>query len=259
MKNPGQTPSQPLSIPLSVFAWTIVVFATVFLHLFSLAFVLPISLLLDGGTLRLMHGVAEVWARMILKASLVWRLKTEGRENVAAGRPYVIIANHQSLADIIVCLAGIPVHFKFLAKKELFSIPFLGWHLAVSGYIPIDRASHESGKQAILKARQWLRRGVSVLFFPEGTRSPDGEIRDFKAGAFKIAAEEKVEILPVVIDGTAQAIPKHSWRFNQGADFFISVGKPVNLAQIARGSVEAGRDAVHKEMAERLARIRTAK
>ena len=193
-----------------------------------------------------------------MASSPFWHLKVEGKENVAPGKTYVIVSNHQSLLDILIVLSGLPrhTHFKFLAKKELFPIPFLGWHMSLAGYIPLDRKSHESGKKAMLTARHWLRKGVSVIFFPEGTRSLDGEIHSFKVGAFKLAQEEDLEILPLVIDGTGDAVPKHSWMLEKTTRLFLSIGKPISLKNQASTSSDQTCEAIRQEMIERLARVR---
>ena len=244
-----------LSAPLSLLAWTAAIFFTIFFYLFGLFFVLPFSLLFDRGTRGLIHGVARIWACSIMAVNPVWRLKVEGRENIEPGRNYVLVANHQSLLDILVVLAGLPLHFKFMAKAELFSIPFIGWHMKLAGYIPLDRSSRESGRKAVFAAREWLRKGVSVLFFPEGTRSPDGQLHPFKMGAFKVAQEEKVPILPIVIDGTGEAVPKKSWSLKKKTNFFLLIGRPIRvdskdiLLEKICGEVREG-------MAKRLARIR---
>lgn len=240
---------------ISIVGWIVVFFATVFLDALGLLAVLPLSFLVDRGTRRLIHVIAVWWARVILRSTPLWSFQSEGLENVIKGKTYVIVANHQSLLDILVALAGIPAHFKFLAKKELFAIPFLGWHMTVAQYIPIDRSSRESGRKAVEQARKWLRCGVSALFFPEGTRSLDGQIHAFKAGAFKLAQEEQVDILPVVIDGTGDAVPKKSWILNKNTRFFISIGKPVRLKGDSE-ALEKGREAIHEEMKMRLAHIR---
>ena len=241
---------------MSITAWIVVLVFTVSHFLFSLFFVLPCSLLWDSGTRRLVHVVARNWARGILATSPVWRLDVEGVEHVKSGTPYVIVANHQSMIDILVALAGLPAHFKFIAKQELFSVPFIGWHMTLAGYIPLDRANRESGRRAVGSARQWLAKRVSVLFFPEGTRSPDGEIRDFKLGAFKIAAEEGMEILPIVIDGTGDALPKKSWRVAKTTRFILSIGRPLRMMKGEAGDIEKIKDRVRGEMIERLAAVR---
>ena len=245
-----------LSVILSLLAWLTAIFFTVVLYIFSLVFVLPVSLLVDHGSRRLIDWVSEIWGKAILATSLIWKLEVRGIENIRKDRHYVIVANHQSMLDILVVLAGLPHHFKFIAKKELFSIPFIGWHIALANYIPIDRSSPESGKRAILAARHQLERGTSVLFFPEGTRSPDGEIKAFKTGAFKIARETGTEILPLVICGTGAAVPKHSWKIKKTSHFFLSVGKPAAVRGKNFEDLEKEKEEIRRSMIRRLAEIR---
>lgn len=202
-----------------------------------------------------MHWVCKVWAYLIIASCPVWNVSIEGLENIKKGKNYVIVANHQSMVDIFVLLPWIPSHFKFMAKKELFSVPFMGWSMFFASYIPIDRASHESGKNAILKSIQWIKRGVSILFFPEGTRSLDGQIKDFKLGAFKLALETDTEILPVIIDGTSDAIPKKGRLLQASPRFWISIGKPI----APKGETTELKDAVRERMILYLADLRRRK
>lgn len=246
-----------LSIPLSLAAWPVIAIFTILCNGLGVIFLWPFSLFLDGGKKRLMHCVAHFWGQGLVAMNPLWRVRTEGLHHVVPGRHYVIVANHQSLLDILVVLCGLKTHFKFMAKKELFSIPFLGWHLAMAGYIPLDRGNRESGREAILRAKDWIGRGVSVLLFPEGTRSRDGRIHEFKPGAFKIARDTGVDILPVVIDGTGAAIPKNSWKLERRTDFILSVGAPVSIADVdTAGGLDQVRQSVHREMVERLERLR---
>ncbi|MFA5391553.1 MAG: lysophospholipid acyltransferase family protein, partial [Candidatus Omnitrophota bacterium] len=172
---------------------------------------------------------------------------------------YIIVANHQSLLDILAVCAALPINFKFLAKRELFQIPLMGWAMASAGYIPVDRASHKSGREAMMRITRVLEEGVSVLLFPEGTRSPDGKIRAFKMGAFKLALDNKVEILPVVVDGTGQALPKKSWLVKKKSTFIVSIGKPVPIENAGDGSMEEVKEKIRHEMTARLARLRHGK
>jgi len=247
------------SLFYSIFMWGGTVFLTLFFALLDLLIAFPLSLLFDRGTRRLVHQNSIRWARAIIGFSLIWRLVVTGREHLQKGKHYLIVANHQSLLDILMVCAALPLNFKFLAKRELFQIPFMGWGMASAGYIPVDRASHKSGRDAMHRITRVLKRGVSVLLFPEGTRSPDGKIQAFKMGAFKLARDNKVEILPVVIDGTGQALPKKSLLIKKKSTFIVSIGKPVSLEDFADNSVEKTKEKIRHEMIARLARIRHGK
>jgi 1-acyl-sn-glycerol-3-phosphate acyltransferase len=134
-----------------------------------------------------------------------WRLRIEG--TWPAGGPFVVVANHQSILDILL-LSRAPREMKWIAKEELFRIPWVGWMLRMSGDIPIRRGDPESGGEALARAREYLARGMSVMLFPEGTRSKTGKLLPFKSGAFRLAAETGVPVLPVAVHGTARGMPK---------------------------------------------------
>jgi 1-acyl-sn-glycerol-3-phosphate acyltransferase len=134
-----------------------------------------------------------------------WRLGVEGAW--PAGGPFVVVANHQSILDILL-LSRMPREMKWVAKEELFRIPWVGTMLRMSGDIPIRRGDAESGGEALARARQYLGRGMSVMIFPEGTRSKTGTLLPFKSGAFRLAIDAGVPVLPVAVYGTARGMPK---------------------------------------------------
>lgn len=239
---------------LSFWGWTLAAFFTVFYQMTGLILVMPLTLIFNRKTRSWMHAVSVMWGRSILICNPFWRLRVEGREHIQPGKHYVIVANHQSMLDILVALAGVPLHFKFMAKKELFSVPAMGWHMTLAGYIPIDRTNPQSGREALGGAEGWLAKGVSVLFFPEGTRSLDGEIKKFKVGAFKTARDQGVEILPVVIDGTGQALPKKSIIMKTVTKMVVQIGKPVAIG--AGESLEQAAERIREMMTRRLAGLR---
>lgn len=203
-----------------------------------------------------MHGVARAWGWISLALVPIWSLKVEGLENLNRKKTYVIVGNHQSLVDILVSLASLPLQFKFISKKSILSIPFLGWHMALAGYIPLDRKSHESAKKVMAKASHYLDKGVGILFFSEGTRSLDGEIHKFKSGAFRLAADHDIEILPVVIDGTGGVLPKHNWYAKNTSCFILSVGKPVRISSQNAEDIDNAAESIRREMSERLHNLR---
>jgi len=141
-----------------------------------------------------------------------WNVKVEGLQNIDHKKTYVIIANHQSLMDVVIAYRT-KMQFKWVAKASLFSIPVLGWSMSLGKHIRLERGSFSSIKHIYKEAASWLKEGMSVLFFPEGTRSENGDLKDFQNGAFKLAIREKVSILPIAIRGTGDAITKGSWLF----------------------------------------------
>ena len=134
-----------------------------------------------------------------------WRLSVEGRW--PARRPYVVVSNHQSILDILL-LSRLPHEMKWVAKASLFAIPWAGWMLRMAGDIPVLRGDPESGGEAMAKARRYLANGMSVMIFPEGTRSRTTDLLPFKAGAFRLAVEAGVPVLPVAVSGTGAGMPK---------------------------------------------------
>jgi len=160
----------------------------------------------------LTHAQCFWWSDAVIALNPYWKFDISGTENVDKGRAYIIIANHQSLADIVLVYQT-KMQFKWVAKESLFKVPFLGWCMSLAKHIKLERGSFGSIKKVYREASQWLRCGVSVLFFPEGTRNQTGKMGDFNNGAFKLAIKEHVPILPVLIEGTGTAIPKGSWIF----------------------------------------------
>ncbi len=149
------------------------------------------------------HIISRYFARIILFTSRV-KVQVEGLENINRGEAQLIIANHQSLFDIFVLDAYLPIQFRFFVKKELFSIPILGWCLKIENQIRIDRQSRKKATEGIKKALNLILNGRSIAIFPEGTRSRDGQIKQFKKGGVLVATNAQIPIIPVTINGTFQ-------------------------------------------------------
>jgi len=162
---------------------------------------------------------------MILRICGV-RLAVSSRSQLHEGKTYVFCVNHQSHMDIPVILAAIPIGFRFAAKKELFRIPFLGWHLRRSGHIPIDRQNPHAAVKSLRDASEWLRGGVSLVFFPEGATSLDGSIKPFKGGGFLLAEQAQAALVPVTIRGSrAVLVPKT--QHVRGGPVEVILGNPI--------------------------------
>ena len=153
------------------------------------------------------HLLARAWANSILWASRV-KITVKGTEKLDPDRSYIYMPNHQSNADIPLLLGRLPVQFRWLAKAELFRIPLFGRAMRGVGYISIDRSNRKSAFESLARAARTIRNGTSVLIFPEGTRSRDGHILPFKKGGFVLAVDSGVPIVPVIIRGTREIIPK---------------------------------------------------
>jgi len=164
--------------------------------------------------------------RMLAKVN-PWRIHISGLEGFDPRRVYVIVSNHQSLADIPL-ISHLPIDTKWLAKTELFRVPAIGWMLRMAGDVPVDRSDRRRGAKALLECARRLREGCSVVFFPEGTRSPDGRVLPFNDGPFQLAIRESVPVLPLVVQGSGAALPRNSWLFGPAQDIYLRVLKPVS-------------------------------
>jgi 1-acyl-sn-glycerol-3-phosphate acyltransferase len=177
-----------------------------------------------------------------------WRLRIEGRW--PGEGPYVVVANHQSMLDILM-LSRLPREMKWVAKEELFKIPWVGWMLRMSGDIPIRRGDAESGGEALARAKAYLARGMSVMMFPEGTRSAKGTLLPFKSGAFRLALEAGVPVLPIAVHGTAEGMPKGG-PWVRPCRAFARILEPVEVAGRPVEATVAVRDEVRRRIAAEL-------
>ncbi|MHB8136767.1 MAG: lysophospholipid acyltransferase family protein [Smithellaceae bacterium] len=171
------------------------------------------------------HKVARIWGYILLKISST-KVQVIGSENILRGRPQVFMANHQSDFDILIALAYVPGQFRWIAKKELFAIPVFGQAMRSAGYIEIDRQNHEQALQSLDLAGLRIREGKSVMTFPEGTRSRDGEIKAFKQGMFHLAIQSGAPIVPISIIGSGAIMPKRSLKVKPG-NIKLVIDKPI--------------------------------
>ncbi len=163
----------------------------------------------------LVNNVIRFWAKGILKVAGV-RVVVHGKEKIKPGQPYIFISNHQSAFDIPAGVVAIPGTMRFIAKKELFRIPIFAQAMRIVGMIPIDRGNSEEARKTLNQAVQKLQSGVSVLIFPEGTRSENGEIKPFKKGGFVLALRSGLPIMPMVFSGALQIMRKGEKKLRKG-------------------------------------------
>jgi 1-acyl-sn-glycerol-3-phosphate acyltransferase len=177
-------------------------------------------------------------ARAMMKIYPAWKVHVEGTRHLALGGPFVIVVNHQSFADLMaMCFLGHDT--KYLGKQSVFKVPVFGWALRTAGQVPVERGNKQSGARALAKLGEWLDRGVSVAIFPEGTRTDDGTIGKFKMGAFKLAIEKKRPIVPIVISGARDLLPKHSLILKKGhANVWLRVLEPISTSDLEEDDVE---------------------
>jgi 1-acyl-sn-glycerol-3-phosphate acyltransferase len=176
----------------------------------------PVALLIWAVTLPfdrrkvLLHKFTCFWASLYSWLNPAWPVKIEGRENIRRGEAYVMVANHLSLLDILV-IFRLFSHFKWVSKIENFRVPFIGWNMSLNRYIKLKRGDRQSVTEMMKSCQKTLDQGNSIMMFPEGTRSPTGQLREFKPGAFELAVKNRRPILPIAIEGTAHALPKRGF------------------------------------------------
>ncbi|MEX1011096.1 MAG: lysophospholipid acyltransferase family protein [Balneolaceae bacterium] len=186
-----------------------------------------------------------------------WNVSISGQEGVNDRHPYVMVSNHLSNADIPV-ISILPWEMKWVAKRELFSIPLLGWMMSLSGDIPVDRHGISSNVSTVRKAAWYLDSGVSVIFFPEGTRSRSGKLSRFSRGAFELAVKKQVPLLPLVLDGTSGCLPKGTWVFEPDVYANLKVLEPVSTKGCNEEDILRLMEEVRAKMAEQLMQWRGA-
>jgi 1-acyl-sn-glycerol-3-phosphate acyltransferase len=173
------------------------------------------------------HDYARLWGKIALLANRV-KVEIDGIEHLNEKGPYIFMSNHQGYYDVFALLSHLPYQFKWLVKKELFSIPFLGWTMAAVGYISIDREGSRATVEAMNEAAQKIRDGMSVVIFPEGSRSPDGSVQPFKKGGFTLAIKSKAPIVPIAISGSRDIMPKDKLTATSG-QIRILVDHPMDI------------------------------
>ena len=205
--------------------------------------------------LRLAQYGATYWAASGFRLNPRWSVETRGREKLDRAAS-VICANHQSKVDIL-ALSTLHGNWRWVSKREVFWIPFLGWAMKAVGTPFVKRGDKESGQKMLAHCRRWLERGVSILIFPEGTRSPDGELQAFKPGAFKLALESGRPVVPLVVVGASEALPKKGADMSRRAHVVVSVLEAIDVTPWqASFDVEGLSGHVRGLMGEELRRLR---
>lgn len=185
----------------------------------------------------------------------MWRFRVSGVKITDKRRPYIVVANHQSFVDMLL-LSHLPWEMKWLSKTDFFRLPFVGWMMRMAGDIPLVRGERDSAKRAMDDCRDRLSKRVSVMIFPEGTRSTTGELGKFKNGAFRLAIETGVPILPLAVNGAHGALVKGDWRFGV-CDAEVRVLEPIETAGLEPREFGALRDTVHDRIAAAVAEMRS--
>jgi len=217
-----------MDILKSIVIWLVgITFIVIF---FPMTFLVWLVVLPFDKNRTVTHWMLIYQAVIISYMIPIWKIRVEGRKKALPGTTYVIICNHQSILDILLinCLR---YRFKWISKIENEKVPVLGWYLKMADYITVDRGDKESKEKMIEESYECLKKNISIMLFPEGTRSPDRDIKFFKRGAFQLAITANKPLLPVLIDGTGGILPKHGLIFGGFHNITIRVLDPVNPSE----------------------------
>jgi 1-acyl-sn-glycerol-3-phosphate acyltransferase len=231
---------------VSIWAWLVLI-ACVVIWLPLMALLRLVTAPFDRGRYLVGYFFRQI---PVVMAALnpLWRFRVAGTMPADPRRPYVVVSNHESFVDILL-ISHLPWEMKWLAKAEMFRIPILGWLLRLAGDVPIQRGFGPSAVEAIARCREVLADRVSVMIFPEGTRSTTADLLPFKDGAFRLAIDAGVPILPLVVHGTSTALPKHDWRFGRSTAV-VQVLDPVETTGLTPADVPALKDRVRRMIVE---------
>lgn len=188
-----------------------------------------------GRTGNLAFSISKLWAYFMLAVSFV-RTEIKNKEKISKGTSYIIISNHQSLYDILALVTSLDIQYRWFIKKEVLRIPVFGYALYASRNIFLDRSNTENAIESINKGMNRLPKGVSVMVFAEGTRSPDGQIKEFKKGGFVAATTRNMPILPVTINGSRRVLPKGSLVVKPGT-IQVVVGDPIDTGSYSSATI----------------------
>jgi 1-acyl-sn-glycerol-3-phosphate acyltransferase len=219
----------------------------------STAFWATVSILgsLLSGKGRLQHYCMRRWSKDNLWLSRA-HVEIEGLENINPSSPQIFVANHSGLHDILSLAAHLPIQFRWIAKKSLFRVPFMGWHMRRSGYIAIDRENPRDAAKSIMEAAKEIQSGVNAVAFPEGTRSRTGHLGKFHSGAFSLALRTGVPLVPVTLDGSYRVIVPKTLQVNPGVIIRIKIDRPIELSSYVKGEKHQLMEGVYQIMSRNL-------
>jgi 1-acyl-sn-glycerol-3-phosphate acyltransferase len=224
----------------------------------STAFWATVSILgsLISGSGKLQHYCMRRWSKNNLWLSRA-RVEIEGLDYIVRNRPQIFVANHSGLHDILSLAAYLPIQFRWIAKKSLFRVPFMGWHMRRSGYIAIDRENPRDAAKSIMDAAEVIRNGVNAIAFPEGTRSRTGNLGNFHSGAFSLALRTNVPLIPITLDGSYRVIAPKTLQVNPGTVIRIKIDRPIDLSAYSRGEKRRLMEEVYEIMNRNLEELQS--
>jgi 1-acyl-sn-glycerol-3-phosphate acyltransferase len=201
---------------------------------------------------KYVYCISRFWAWLILSLGGV-SIRVHNLNRLDARQPYLFMVNHQSNVDIPVLLHSLPAfQLRWIAKRELLWVPFFGWAMWAGKHIAVDRADSGGALGSLKKAATRMAGGISIVVFPEGTRSTDGRLLPFKRGGFLLAAKTGTPIVPVTINGSHKILPKGEWRLRPGI-VHVHVGEPIAITERRPGTVRALADRVQRIIEKKLA------
>jgi 1-acyl-sn-glycerol-3-phosphate acyltransferase len=229
---------------ISLWVWLFVSITTIML--------VPLALLtriISRPFDKKLHTVRMLYcffSELYIRINPLWKIRIEGIKNFRKDQVYVVISNHQSMLDIIV-IQNLYRHFRWVSKSEIFSFPVMGWILKIAGDIRLERDNPQSFARLVRDCNRKLSSGSSIVIFPEGTRSTDGEIKRFKEGAFRIALIAKAPLLPIVLDGTREILPKKG--------FLLKISSTIKIRVLDEIPYDAFKSENPRQMADRLKQV----
>jgi 1-acyl-sn-glycerol-3-phosphate acyltransferase len=246
---PSKAPASLLLRVLSVAFWGLIAVSSAVL--FPVALLVWLVTVAFDRRLVVQHRFTCWWAGLYTRLNPAWPVRIEGRERIRRGATYMLVANHQSFLDILV-LFRLAVHFKWVSKIEMFRIPAIGWNMRLNRYVKLKRGDKRSIAEMLAACEALLAEGSSIMMFPEGTRSADGHLKAFKTGAFALALAARVPIVPIVIEGTANALPKRGFVLQGHHPIRVRVLEPIPYETFAADGVDALTARIHALFAREL-------
>jgi len=241
------------SFLISLYIWAFIVI-TIF-PLFLLYFVIWILVFPFDRKKMIAHYFTVLWTRVYLTINPGWRIRVENREMIDRAKPYILVSNHQSIIDIALLLQ-LRINFRWISKMELARFPFVGWVIWMNDHIVVRRGDKQSVVKMAEACKRSLTQGVSVFMFPEGTRTRNGKIQEFKEGAFILAKDIGIPVIPIVLDGTSNALPKRGFWFRVKQICTVRVLDEIPADTINRLDLEQLIDHTRNKMIEALEKMR---
>ncbi|NOY36232.1 MAG: 1-acyl-sn-glycerol-3-phosphate acyltransferase [Chlorobi bacterium] len=240
----------------SVLVWLFVVVSLIII--FPLAILVWIVSVPFDKRRVVFHFFTSIWGSLYTWLAPFWSVNLMNREKIQKGKVYIMVSNHQSMLDILV-LCRLFAHFKWVSKDENFKVPVIGWVMIMNRYIRLKRGKRSGILHMMRDGKKTLEQGSSLMIFPEGTRSETTEMRNFKEGAFRLAKETNTPLLPIVLDGTGNALPKHGFVIRGRHNMTVKVLDEIPVNVVNRLGATELKEETYRIMSAELNRLRNPK